>query len=836
VGIYSRLRLEVAMSAARGEELGERPNQDDSISKKRLQALPNGKSALANGEDLCANLPAKEVREQLHRILVSDPFQRSERLTSFLTFIVEETLEGRQSELKEYRVGIMVCGRRESYDTRTDPVVRVEARRLRSAIEMYYAQEGCNDPILISLPKGGYVPSFSLRQVIAEPSPLPEPVVIREPVPPRRKTSAAVVLIVVAVVLAAMAGTYILWHMWHSRHSASANTIVLAEFTNTTGDAVFDDALRQGLSAQLEQSPYLNILSDARIVQTLSLMGKPANSRLTPEVAREVCERTGEQAVIEGSISKLGSQYVIGIKAVNCQTGDSLAEVQASAAAKEQVLEAMAKGATKLRHKLGESLASVKKYDAPPENVTTPSLEALQSYSMGFQVHVVSLDEARAAELFQRAVTLDPNFAMAYARLAVCYGNLGELGKAIESMRKAYDLREHVNEHEKLFILSLYHQYVTGNLEEARKTYEVRAQIYPYDDIPIGNVGNVYFALGQYDKAVADTQEAMRRNSGSRIWSGNLVGSYIALGQLKEAKAAAESARSRQLDSSWLHLCLYLTAFLQKDAQGMQQEASQLKNAAGFDDELLYYQAQAAARTGRLNESRGRSLLAVELAQQAGQPDSAAVYMAAAALNDAWAGNTAAAQNEAEKALEISSSRDGEAIAAVALAMTGNKDKALHLADDLSRRFPEDTLVRCHFVPAIRSAAVLYSSAADKDPGKALDELAAAAPYEMGSQAIIRVAFLTCYPVYLRGQAYLELKQGPQAAAEFQKILDHPQLTLTDPVGAMARLGLARAYALSGDRVKSLAAYEAFLAINKDADPNARLKSQAAAEYAKLKK
>ena len=815
----------------------EKPNRDDSIRKKRPRALQDGQSsAQASGEGFCSDFPVEAVREQLQKILGSDPFLRSERLTSFLTFVVEETLHGRQSELKEYRVGIMVCGRRESYDTRTDPVVRVEARRLRSAIEMYYAQEGSNDPILISLPKGGYVPSFSLRQIAAPPPPSPEPAATEEQISFRSERRTATVLALVAAVLAAVAGIGFFLYVWHDRHATTANTIVLAEFANTTGEAVFDDTLRQGLAAQLEQSPYLNILSDARIAQTLSLMGKPTNMRLTPELAREVCERTGEAVVIEGSISKLGNQYVVGMKAVNCLTGDILAEEQASAAAKEQVLEAMAMGATRLRHKLGESLASVKKYDAPPENVTTPSLEALQAYSMGFQVHVVSLDEARAAELFERAVTLDQNFAMAYARMAVCYGNLGELSKAVASMRKAYDLRDHVNEHEKLFILSLYHEYVTGNLEEARKTYELRAQIYPYDDIPIGNVGNVYFALGQYEKAVEDTQEAMRRNSGSRIWNGNLVGSYIALGKLAEAKAAAESARSRQLDSSWLHLCLYLAAFLQKDAPGMQQEANQLQNAAGFDDELLYYQAQAAARSGQLNESREDSRLAVELAQQAGQPDSAAVYMAAAALNDAWAGNMASAQRQAEMALKISSSRDGETIAAVALAIAGDKAKALRLADDLDKRFPEDTLVRYHFVPTIRAAASDYSSGADKDPGKALDELRAAVPYETGSQAIIRVAFLTCYPIYFRGQAYLESGQGPQAAAEFQKILDHPQLTLTDPVGAMATLGLARAYALSGDRSRSLAAYASFLTLWKDAAPNAALKTEAATEYAKLKK
>jgi tetratricopeptide (TPR) repeat protein len=478
----------------------------------------------------------------------------------------------------------------------------------------------------------------------------------------------------------------------------------------------------------------------------------------------------------------------------------------------------MAKSAAKLRRKLGESRASVQKYDAPPENVTTPSLEALQAYSLGFQVHVVKLDEARAGELFQRAITLDPKFAMAYARLAVCDINLGELGQATDNLRKAYELRDHVSEHEGLFILSLYHEFVTGDLDEARKTYELRAQIYAHDDIPIGNAGNVYFLLGQYDKALEAAQEALRRNPGSRIWNGNLVSSYLALQKLPEAKAAAESARARQLDSPWLHICLYLIAYEQGDSQGMAFEAAQLKSAAEFEDIMLYYQAQAAAREGKLNESRSFSDRAVEMTLRAKQRDSASLYMAQEAMNDAWAGNRSEARHEAHKALQLSSEREAEAVAAVALAVAGNSAEALRLADDLASRFPQNTMVRDQYVPTIRAAAALHSGAPVNNPDAIVNELALALPTEYGSHAAERVAYLTCYSTYFRGEAYMAAQQGTQAAREFQKILDHPQLTLTDPVSARALLGLARAYELSGDHAKSIASYKNFKNLWKSPD------------------
>jgi tetratricopeptide (TPR) repeat protein len=765
-------------------------------------------------------LSCDEVNEALRRILASDPFLRSERLTHFLTYIVEKSLQGHSGDLKEYCIGVEVCGRKDSYDTRIDPVVRVEARRLRSAIDLYYANDGKGDAVQIALHKGGYVPSFSYHKT-ADLPPVEAENSTRTPTSPQIRRWRWLLASIGTLLVAG--GLFFFWNQWHSHLSANTSTLVLADFTNTTGDVIFDQALRQGLEAQLAQSPYLSLLSDAQVAQTLALMGKEKDTRLTPDLAREVCERTGEAVVIDGSIAALGNQYVLGLRAINCHTGEILDTEQAQADRKEHVLDVMAKSASKLRRHLGESLASVQKYDAPPEDVTTASLEALQAYSLGFRVHVVKLDEAGAAELFRRAITLDPKFAMAYARLAVCDINLGELGQAAENLRKAYELRNTVSEHEELFILSLYHEFVTGNLEEARKTYELRSQIYTHDDLPIGNAGNVYFLLGQYDQALKATQEALRRNPGSRIWNGNLVSAYMALQRLSEAKAAAESARARQLDSPWLHICLYLIAYEQADSQEMAREAAQLKSTAEFEDIMLYYQAQAAAREGRLNESRSLSDRAVERTLHAKQPDSASLYLAQAAMNDAWAGNRNEARRQAQKALQLSSGREGEAVAAVALAVAGDSAEALRVANDLANRFPENTMVRDQYVPMIRAAAALHSGAPVNNPDAILNELAPAMPTEFGSHAVDRVAFLTCYSIYFRGEAYLDARQGKQAAAEFQKILDHPQLTLTDPVSAMATLGLARAYELSGDRAKSVASYKNFQNLRKNADSNLSL-------------
>jgi serine/threonine protein kinase/tetratricopeptide (TPR) repeat protein len=601
------------------------------------------------------------------------------------------------------------------------------------------------------------------------------------------------------------------------------DSVVLAEFTNTTGDPVFDGALRQGLSAQLEQSPFLNLLSDQSVAQTLTLMAQSKDARLTRELAREVCQRTASAATIEGSISSLGSQYVVGLKAVNCRSGDVLANEQATASGKEQVLKALGEAATKIREKLGESLASVQKYDAPAESVTTPSLEALQAYSLGYQAMLVKNDAASAVSLFQRAVSLDPNFAMAYARLGTSYGNLGQAARAAENIRKAFELRERVSEREKLYIATHYENFVTGNLDAARKAYELWAQTYPRDEGPIVNLGAIYGNLGDYDKALVAGQEAFKLNPGSGLSYANLVGNYLNVNRLDEAQATALEAQAHNMDSPQIHLNLYGIDFLQHNAAAMQREAAELMGKPGFEDAMLYAESDTAAYGGQFAKARELTRRASDSAQRADEKETAAGYEAEAALREALVGNMSQAKQQAQAALALSTGRDVEGVSAIALGLASDFAQAARLAADLAKRFPEDTIVQFDYLPMIHAAAALQSGY------KALEALAPTAPYELGS-----INLVTLYPVYLRGEADLAAHQGSAAAVEFHKILGHPGVVQNGPIGALAHLGLARAYTLSGDTAKAKAAYQDFLTLWKDADPNIPILREAKAEYAKL--
>jgi serine/threonine protein kinase/tetratricopeptide (TPR) repeat protein len=639
------------------------------------------------------------------------------------------------------------------------------------------------------------------------------------------------ILVPAAVILVAVAigGGFYFRSRQTTTRLTEKDSIVLAEFTNTTGDPVFDGTLRQGLSAQLEQSPFLSLLSDQRVAQTLALMAQPKDARLTRELAREVCQRTASAATIEGSISSLGSQYVLGLKAVNCRSGDVLANEQATASGKEQVLKAVGEAATKIRQKLGESLASVRRYDAPPESVTTPSLEALQAYNLGHQAMIVKNDYTAAVSLFQRAVSLDPNFAMAYARLGASYSNLGQIGRAAENTRKAYELRERVSEREKLYIASHYEHYVTGNLEAARRTYELWAQTYPHDEAPITNLGALYGTLGDYDKSLAAAQESFKLNPGSGIAYSNLVGSYLTVNRLDEARATAQEAQAHKLDSPQIHFSLYGIDFLQHDAAGMEREAAGLMGKPGFEDGMLDSESDTAAYGGQFAKARELTRRASDSAQRADEKETAGVYEAEAAVREALVGNMSQAKQQAQAALALSNGRDVEAVSAIALGLAGDSAQATRLGADLAKHFPEDTIVQFEYLPMIHAAAALQSGSATK----VIEALAPAAPYELGATSQVLTG-LTLYPVYLRGEAYVAAHLGSAAAAEFQKILDHTCVVQNEPIGALAHLGLARAYTLSGDAAKSKAAYQDFFALWKDADPDIPILKEAKAEYAKL--
>ncbi|MGB2886094.1 MAG: protein kinase [Candidatus Acidiferrales bacterium] len=606
------------------------------------------------------------------------------------------------------------------------------------------------------------------------------------------------------------------------------DTIVLADFTNTTGEAVFDGTLRQALTVQLEQSPFLSFVSEQRIQQTLRLMGQPADARLTPEITRELCQRTDSAAVLDGSIANLGSQYVLGLKAVNCRTGDSLAEEQERATGKEQVLAAMDKAAVKLRKKLGESLSTAQKFDTPVEQATTPSLEALQLYSLGRKTMTGKSDFAAAVPLFQRAIGLDPNFAMAYSSLSNAYWSLSETNLGAENARKAYELRERVSDREKFYIESNYY-WAKGDLEKARRAYELWAQTYPRDDVPLGYLAGIYQQVGEHEKALAEAQEALRRDSTSGLNYANLAFDYLNLNRLDEARATAEEAGAKKLDSQYLRFSLYQLAFLQNDEAGMAQQAAWAAGKPGVEDVLLATQANTAAYFGRLAEARDFSRRAVASAEREEEKETAAGYEAEAALREVLLGNATEARQQAAAALDLPNGRDVQYGAALVLAFEGDAARAQALADDLANRFPEDTLVKLKYLPTIHAQLALNRN----DASKAINTLQAAAPYELGIPG--GGAFSpTLYPVYVRGKAYLVAHRGTEATAEYQKILDQRSVVQNEAIGALAHLGLARAYALQGDNSKARTAYQDFLTLWKDADPDIPILKQAKAEYAKL--
>jgi eukaryotic-like serine/threonine-protein kinase len=640
-----------------------------------------------------------------------------------------------------------------------------------------------------------------------------------------KKIAAASALL---VVLLAVAGFF--YNTRHARALGQADTIILADFTNKTGDAIFDDTLRQGLAAQLQQSPFLSLVSEQRIQQTLRLMGRPPESKLTPAIVGDICQRVGSKVYVSGSISNMGSQYVIGVNAVNCQTGDYLAREQVIANGKENILKELGEVSTTLREKLGESLKTVQKLDTPIEQATTPSLEALQAYSLGRKTLQVKGDFTDAVPLLKRSIELDPKFAMAHAMLGTVYHNLGEKSLGADSTRKAYELRNRVSEWEKFYIESHYYHFVTGDLEKARQAYEFWAQIYPREPVPPTNLGDIYQTLGQYDRSFSEYREAVRLSPSEGLNVGNLVIGYIHLKRLDEARAAAEDALSKNLDSVDLRLNLYELAFLKNDLPGMAQQVTWAMGKPGKENLMLYMEADTAAYSGKLTAAREFSRQAAASAAHAGEKEMQAGCEAAAALWEALYGNVPQARAHASATLANSIGRDAEYATALALALIGNSPYATAFADDLAKRFPDDTIVRFNYLPTLHAQIALNS------PGgaaRAVEALAVASPYELGVSGN-STYWTSLYPVYIRGQAFLAAHQGIQAAAEFQKIADWPGIVVNEPIGALAHLGLARSYALAGDAPKSRAAYDAFFTLWKDADADIPILKQARAEYSKI--
>ena len=609
------------------------------------------------------------------------------------------------------------------------------------------------------------------------------------------------------------------------------DTIVLADFTNTTGDAVFDGTLRQGLSVQLEQSPFLSIIADQQIQQTLQMMGQPADTKLTPTIARELCQRTASAAVLDGSIAQIGTQYLLTVKAVNCSSGESLASTEAQASDKNHVLDALGKTASEIRNKLGESLSTVQKFDTPLEQATTPSLEALKAFSSGFQIHTTG--DAAAIPFYKHAIELDPNFALAYAWMGISFNDIGELSKDVESTRKAYDLRDRASEPEKYFITARFHKVVTGNLEKAEEALLLWIQAYPRSALPhIYLAGAIYPVTGQYAKAIEHGKEAIRLSPNFSPAYALPMFDYIALNRLDEAKATYEQAIERKLKNGFFPLLLYQIAFLQNDTAGMARQVASSAGTPGVEDWLLGLEADTAAYSGRLRAAREFSRQAMDSAERAGEEEAAATYSAASGLWEALFGNADEARRRASLAMKRPAGHDVQYVSALALAYAGDDRQAQALTAGLAQSFPEATIVQYNYLPTLRAKLALSNGNASE----ALESLRTAAPYELGQTTYSIYRCTVMYPVYVRGEAYLAAHQGNEAAAEFQKILDHRGIVLNEPIGALAHLQIGRAYAMQGDTAKAKGGLSGFShALERCGPRYSHVFIAAKAEYAKLK-
>ncbi len=621
----------------------------------------------------------------------------------------------------------------------------------------------------------------------------------------------------VAVALALASGSYLYSH--RAPKLADKDTIVLADFTNTTGDVIFDDTLKMGLNVSLRQSPFLDVLSDSEAARILRQMTRPTDTRLTPDLARELCQRASDKAYVAGSIGRLGSEYVLGLKAVNCQDGSTLAQKQATATTKEGVLDALGDAAAKLRGELGESLTTVKSFDVPLSQATTASLEALKAYSLGIQT-LHEKGTVAAVPFFRHAIELDPNFASAHLYLGKMYTNLGEANRARELFTTAFSLRDHASEREKFDIESLYFWKVTNDLESTTRVFREWLGSYPRDHAALANLASVYASEGQYEQAVELARESAQQNPDDVMGRIDLAYDLMEVSRFPEARKVLDDAVDRHLDDESLHYLLYSLAFLAEDTRGMAEQVSWSESKPESIADFLSYQATVEAYSGHLRRSRELNRRAIESAERAGLKESAESWRLEGLLREAAVGKLREVQQTAL------SQQGPSGLSALVLAWVGNSSHAQSMLESLSSRFPQGTLVQSVVLPTVRAQIEL----SQKKPQRSIELLRAAAPYELTD------AWLggCIYPAYVRGEAYLSANQGAAAAAEFQKILDHRGLVVSCETGALAHVGIARAYTLQGDATKAKAAYKDFLALWKNADPDIPILKQAKSEYAKL--
>ncbi len=611
------------------------------------------------------------------------------------------------------------------------------------------------------------------------------------------------------------------------------DTIVLGDFANTTGDPVFDGALRQGLAIQLEQSPFLSLVADQRIHATLGLMGQPENAPVTAQVAREICERVGGAAVLDGSITKLGMQYVVGLRARNCHTGDILDDQQVKTGRKEDVLDALTQLAIKFRTRVGESLATVEKHATPLAEATTPSLEALKAFSQGWGIVTAKGASEEALKYFQRAVEIDPQFATAYGFLGRFYGDIGESVLSAQNTTKAYELLGRASDAERFFIKGTYLEQVTGNLEQAKDNFELWEKTYPREiRAPTLLAGQIYPAFGEWDKAVEASQRGIALNPDFPFSYPSLATAYLCQNRLQEAEKTLREAAARKIDNPDLLMMAFQLAVLRGDNAGQERAVSAARGKPGAEDLLIDGEAFARTYSGHPNEARDMTWRAAEAARRAGRKERAALFQTESAVHDAFLGNLPEARRSAISALELSQGKDVQYGAAFALALCGESSRSQTVANQLEKGFPEDTSVRYSYVPELRALLSLNHG----QPAKALDALKIAAPYELGWTTSVNVgSFGALYPIYVRGMAYLKANQGVKAAAEFQSILYHAGIAYFDPViGAAARFHLGQAYVMAGDSAKAKRAFEDLLTFWKNADGDIPILKQARGELAKL--
>ena len=706
--------------------------------------------------------------------------------------------------------------------------MRSELLRLKRDTETGGAIAATSGTVAVAQERGAQVAQPPSRASGSSPSLAPSPsssaVKVAEVSVAGRKLWKVLVPAAAILVAVAIAGAFYFRSRQTAHRLTEKDNIVLADFGNSTGDHVFDDTLKQALSVELEQSPFLNLLSDRKVSATLKLMGHSPNDHVSREVAREICVRSGSRALLAGSISSLGDEYVVELEAIACGTGDSLAKAQAEATAKKDVLMALHKAAFSLRVKLGESLVSLQKFDVPVE-ATTSSLEGLKSYSMGILVQKTEGD-AQAVPHLRRAIELDPGFALAYAALGMAYRNLLEPSLAAENLRKAYELRDGVSEREKYHISAFYYQIVTGEAERAIQTYRSWEDSYPQDMLP-RNLGALYADLGQWDKAVAQREDALRLDPNNAVTYAALAFDYLALGRLSDAAATLERAQERKLDGGLLRQDAYLLAFLNRDMSKMEQQVAWAAGRPGDEDALLSMQSDTEAYYGRLARAREFSRRAVESAARAGSKETAALWQVNAALREAEFGNAAVATQDVIKALALSRGRDVNTVSGLTLARSGDDAGAKRIMLELEKDQPSNTFLNVYWLPLVKATTALNRGNASQ----ALALLESASAYELGD-AGASINYL--YPAYVRGQAYLRTHDGTQAVGEFQKLLDHRGIVENFPTGTLVHLQMGRAYVMKGEMSKAKSAYQDFFAIWKGADPDIPILKEAKAEYAKL--